>query len=67
MNNSLRDVRSFMVSNRIVISNDGCPGWCGSVGCVPACEPKASIPGLGHMPMLRARSPVGGAGEAAKH
>ena len=35
-----------------------CPGWCGSVDWVPACEPKGCMPGV------QARSPVGGVWEA---
>ena len=37
-------------------------GWCGSVGWVPAWEPKGCWfdSQSGHMPGLRARSPVGG-------
>ena len=43
-----------------------CPGWCHSVDCVPACEPKGRQfdSQLGHMPGLPARSPVGGVREA---
>ena len=44
-------------------------GWCDLVDCVPTREPKG--PRLnslsGHMPGMRARSPVGGTWEAATH
>ena len=45
------------------------PGWCGSVDWVLACEPKRSRfdSQSGHTPGLQARSPVGGAREAATH
>ena len=40
-----------------------CPGWCGSVDCVAACEPKGGwfYSQSGHMSGLWARSLVGGA------
>ena len=46
--------------------NQGCPGWCGAVGWMPACELKGHWfdSQSGHMPGLQARSPVGGAREA---
>ena len=46
-----------------------CPGWCGSVDWEPACEPKGRWfnSQSGHMPGLRARSPVGGTWEATTH
>ena len=46
-----------------------CPGWCGSVDWVPACEPKGCWfdSQSGHMPGLWARSPVGGTWEATMH
>ena len=42
------------------------PGWCGSADGVLACKPKGHWfnPQSGHMPGLRARSPVEGAQEA---
>ena len=47
----------------------GSPSWYGSVGWVPACEPKGhqcnSQPG--HMPGLWARSPIRGMWEATTH
>ena len=45
------------------------PGWCDSVDWVPAGEPKGCWfnSQSGHMPGLRARSPVGGAWEATTH
>ena len=45
------------------------PGWCGSVvESQPANQRVTSlIPSLGHMPLLQARSPVGGAQEATRH
>ena len=45
------------------------PGWCGSVvQCWLANQRVAgSIPSLGHMPGLQARSPVGGVQEATTH
>ena len=46
-----------------------CPGWCGSVDWVLVCEPKGCQfeSQSGHMPVLRVRSPVGGAGEVTTH
>ena len=46
-----------------------CPGWCGSVDWVLACEPKGHWfdSQSGHMPGLRARSPAGGVREATIH
>ena len=43
------------------------PGWCGSVDWALACKPKGRWfnSQSGHMPGLQARSPVGGAWEAA--
>ena len=45
------------------------PGWCGSVDSVPACEPKGHKfdSQTGHMPGLKARSPVGDVQEATTH
>ena len=45
------------------------PSWCGSVDWASACEPKGCWfdSQSGHMPVLRARSPVGGAQEATTH
>ena len=45
------------------------PGWYGSVvECRPAHQRVTSlIPSLGHMPGLRAKSPVRGAQEATTH
>ena len=46
-----------------------CPGWCDSVDCVPACEPKGRWfdSQSGHMPGLRARSPVRATYDATTH
>ena len=46
-----------------------CPGWCGSVDWVPACEPKGHRfdSQSGHMPRLWARPPVVGMQEATTH
>ena len=46
-----------------------CPGWCGSVYWVWACEPKHRqfYSQSGHMPGLQARSPVGGVCERKPH
>ena len=46
-----------------------CPGWCGSVDWVPACEPNSGRfdSQSGHMPGLQARSPVGGMQETTTH
>ena len=45
------------------------PGWCGSVNCVPACEPKGCwFDSLsGHMPGLWARFPVESMWETTTH
>ena len=45
------------------------PGWCGSVvECQPVNQrATGSIPSSGHMPGLRAPSPVGGTQEATTH
>ena len=42
-----------------------CPGWCGSVNRVPACEPEGHQfnSQSGHMPGLQTTSPVGGVQE----
>ena len=47
-------------------NSDDSPGWCGSVDRAPACELKGHWfdSQSGHMPGLRARSPVGGVREA---
>ena len=49
----------YLFSLRLVCS---CPGWCGSVDWVLACEPKGYWfdSQSGHMPGLQARSPFGG-------
>ena len=46
-----------------------CPGWCGSVNWVPACEPGGCWFGSqsGHMPGLWPGSPVGGVWEATTY
>ena len=46
-----------------------CPGWRGFVDWEPACEPKGHWfnSQSGHIPGLRARSPVGGAREVTTH
>ena len=46
----------------LILKYCSCPGWCGSVDWVPACEPKGCQfnSQSGHMPRLQARSPVGG-------
>ena len=54
----------FSVQIKLV---DRCPGWCGSVDWVPACEPKSCWFGSQSGPGLQARSPVGEAQEAATH
>ena len=61
MHSSCNDIPGIL--SQILLKERGLyPGWCGSVDWVPTCEPK----GLrfdsqsGHMPGLRARSPVGG-------
>ena len=45
------------------------PGWCGSVGWMPACRPKGLQfdSQLGHMPGLQARSPLESMREATTH
>ena len=45
------------------------PGWCGSVDWVLACEARGHYfdSQWGHMPGLRARSPLGGNREATTH
>ena len=61
----------FTISNyqRIVNKSQFCPGWCGSVDWVLACEPKGCWFDFcsGHLPALWARSPVGGVQEATTH
>ena len=56
---------SFLCKNHIK-STFSCPGWCGSVDWVPACEPKGHWINSqsGRMPVLQARSPVGDVQEA---
>ena len=55
--------------NYIIIFKSFCPGWCGSVvECRPVNQRvTGSIPSLGHMPGLQARSPVGGMRKATTH
>ena len=51
------------------IKEDCHPSWCGSVDWAPACKLKGHQfdSQSGHMPGLRARSPVGGLQEATMH
>ena len=53
----------------IVNDTSTCPGWCGWVDWVPACEGKSHrfCSQSGHMPGFWARSLLGGAWEATTH
>ena len=59
----LAPVKSYFLKSNV------CPGWCGSVDWVRACEPKGCWfdSQSGHTPGLWARSPFGGMREATTH
>ena len=60
---------SAFVEDFVLQSRCSSPGWCGSVGWVPACEPKGCWFDCksGHMSGLWARSPVGGTWDTTTH